>query len=68
MPKYYYVPTGNVETERGEPGSTNLEVSGEDDENIFLWGQSVYIISQLLGMYELLFISFLDTDLVLKLH
>lgn len=50
MPKYYYVPNNLADEERKKPGSQIRYASSEGEgDNIFLWGQSVYIISQLLG-------------------
>ena len=50
VPKYYYVPEANIEAERADPGSQLWFPSNEGEKgNLFLWGQSVYIISQLLG-------------------
>jgi len=51
IPKYYYVNKENVEAEKANPGSQDRTASDEDAEtgNIYLWGQSVYIISQLLS-------------------
>jgi len=50
VPKYYYVSMDCIEAERAKPGSQKRVASSEGtDGNIFLWGQSVYIISQLLG-------------------
>lgn len=50
LPKYYYVEKENVEREKANPGSQEKVPSDEDGDSgiIFLWGQSVYIISQLL--------------------
>ncbi|KAK2190913.1 hypothetical protein NP493_65g06037 [Ridgeia piscesae] len=49
VPKYYYVSMDCIEAERAKPGSQKRVASSEGtDGNIFLWGQSVYIISQLL--------------------
>jgi len=41
----------NVDFEKGNPGSQDRLASDEDAEtgNIYLWGQSVYVISQLLS-------------------
>ena len=40
----------DIEAERAKPGSQERHPSGEGEgHNFFLWGQSVYIISQLLG-------------------
>ena len=51
MPKYYYVPSDLIEEERRKPGSQIRFASSEGEgDNVFLWGQSVYIISQLLGV------------------
>ena len=50
LPKYYYVPAENVAAERANPGSQVRVASSEGEhDNVFLWGQSVYVISQLLG-------------------
>ena len=53
LPKYYYVDKENVELEKASPGSQEKIASDEggDTGKIFLWGQSVYIISQLLGKF-----------------
>ncbi|CDI98216.1 phosphorylase b kinase regulatory [Echinococcus multilocularis] len=49
LPKYYFVPEGSVDAERANPGSqarrSNFKLRMEPR---FLWGQSVYIISQML--------------------
>ena len=51
LPKYYYVPRESIELEKANPGSQDRDPSGEGmGRNLFLWGQSVYIISQLLGI------------------
>ena len=53
VPKYYYVPRDHLQAERADPGSQRKVASGEGSGgNLFLWGQSVYIISQLLGGWE----------------
>jgi len=51
IPKYYYVSKDCVEAEKAYPGSQDRLPSNEDAEkgNIYLWGQSVYLISQLLS-------------------
>jgi len=53
IPKYYYVSRDSVDAERSNPGSQDRVASDEDADtgNIYLWGQSVYIISQLLSEY-----------------
>lgn len=49
VPKYYFVPKGKIEAERLEPGSQERTASREDgDENLFLWGQSLFIVAMLL--------------------
>ena len=55
IPKYYYVSRDGVDAEKANPGSEDRLASNEDAEqgNIFLWGQSVYIISQLLSVFSL---------------
>ena len=60
LPRYYYVPIEKVEAERVKPGSQKRIAS---DEEVFLWGQSVYIISQLLGESPLLFSLLFVTSL-----
>jgi len=57
IPKYYYVTKENVEAEKASPGKQDRVASDEDAEmdNIYLWGQSVYIISQLLSQFIELF-------------
>lgn len=49
IPKYYYVLREGVEAERLEPGSQMRLPSKEGEPGcLFLWGQALYIISQLL--------------------
>lgn len=54
VPKYYFVPKDLVELEKKNPGQPRIPTQHGvvlDDpkrENIFLWGQSVYIIAELL--------------------
>ncbi|KAM7535495.1 hypothetical protein Aperf_G00000092020 [Anoplocephala perfoliata] len=49
LPKYYFVPEGSLKAEREKPGSqvrrSNFKLRTEPR---FLWGQSVYLISQML--------------------
>lgn len=49
IPMYFYVPKEYVEEEKLEPGS-QVRKSGPEgtSDNIFLWGQSMYLIAQLL--------------------
>lgn len=50
LPMYYYVPKDLIEYEQMNPGSRRRMASPEGStEGIFLWGQAIYIISQLLG-------------------
>lgn len=57
VPRYYYVPKDYLEQEKNAPGTQirlpsnegKIKVNNESRDNVFLWGQSVYIISQLLG-------------------
>jgi hypothetical protein len=51
LPKYYYVEKDSLELEKSNPGSQEKVPSNEDGDtgNIYLLGQAVYIISQLLG-------------------
>ena len=49
VPMYFYVPKEMVEYERQDPGSQIRHPSPEGTpNNLFLWGQSMYIIAQLL--------------------
>ncbi|XP_064639915.1 phosphorylase b kinase regulatory subunit beta-like isoform X2 [Lineus longissimus] len=49
LPKYYYVPKDYIEGERAAPGSQSRMPSPEGSkEGLFMWGQAIYIISQLL--------------------
>lgn len=49
VPKYFYVPTLCIEAERREPGSQKRIPSDEGDaDNLFLHGQALYIMSELL--------------------
>lgn len=50
LPKYYFVPKEVVEEEKQEPGSQTRQPSAEGlSDNLFLWGQSLYIIASLLA-------------------
>ncbi|XP_022107548.1 phosphorylase b kinase regulatory subunit beta-like [Acanthaster planci] len=50
LPKYYYVERRHIEAERKNPHSQPREASreGEQPDQLFLWGQSVYLIACLL--------------------
>nr|XP_021206842.1 probable phosphorylase b kinase regulatory subunit beta isoform X3 [Bombyx mori]XP_021206843.1 probable phosphorylase b kinase regulatory subunit beta isoform X3 [Bombyx mori]XP_037866538.1 probable phosphorylase b kinase regulatory subunit beta isoform X3 [Bombyx mori] len=52
IPWYYYIPKESVENERNEPNSTwKVPSSHPGDENkagLFLWGQSLFVLAQLL--------------------
>ena len=48
MPKYYYVPPQNLKQELKEPGSMIRYPNEGYEENIFLWGQSLYIMANIL--------------------
>src|SRR5690606_32656929 len=50
LPKYFYTPLEYVEAERAEPGSTPKVPSqkGGDHTCLYLMGQAVFIITQLL--------------------
>ena len=51
IPRYYYVPEVLMEAERLNPGSQDRLPNAENtdgDGEIFLWGQALFIISQLL--------------------
>lgn len=48
------MPSDCIDDERANPGSQMKIASSEGrNGNLFLWGQSVYIISQLLGLYDI---------------
>jgi phosphorylase kinase alpha/beta subunit len=50
LPQYFYIPADQIERERARPGSADRIPSDVGStKGIFLWGQSVYFISQLLG-------------------
>ena len=54
VPKYFYVPEESIDDERASPNSQDRFPSDEGYEGLlFLWGQSLYVISQLLGLYWL---------------
>ncbi|XP_069948194.1 probable phosphorylase b kinase regulatory subunit beta isoform X3 [Cherax quadricarinatus] len=60
IPMYYYFHKDNIEEERAEPGSQYCQPSVEGTpKNLFLWGQSMWIITSLL-MDNLLHINELD--------
>ncbi|XP_035712716.1 probable phosphorylase b kinase regulatory subunit beta isoform X2 [Folsomia candida] len=49
VPRYFYVPKESIEEEKQEPGSQARLMSGKgSDSEVFLWGQAMYIIAQLL--------------------
>lgn len=50
VPKYFYVPTLCIEAERRDPGSQKRIPSDEGDaDNLYLHGQALYIMCELLG-------------------
>ena len=50
LPQYFYVPHDQIELERQSHGSAERVPSEEGSTSgVFLWGQSIYFISQLLG-------------------
>ncbi|XP_065573924.1 probable phosphorylase b kinase regulatory subunit beta isoform X2 [Artemia franciscana] len=49
VPKYFFVPEDSVEYERQDPGSQFRQSSSEGSpSDIFLWGQAMYVIADLL--------------------
>jgi hypothetical protein len=49
VPMYFYVPMDNIEEEKQEPGSQPRVMNPESSPcQVFLWGQAMYIIAQLL--------------------
>ncbi|XP_037781259.1 probable phosphorylase b kinase regulatory subunit beta isoform X1 [Penaeus monodon] len=60
VPKYYFIHKNHVNAERHDPGSQPRQPSSQGTpKNLFLWGQSVWIIASLL-MDKLLHINELD--------
>ena len=52
VPKYYYVPKEKLDAERRKPGSQiRLPSNDGTKDDLFLWGQAVLLISQLLGEF-----------------
>ncbi len=49
LPQFYKVDYSEIEGERAKPHSQLRMANNFEDRTLFLWGQSVYIISQLLG-------------------
>ncbi|KAJ8303410.1 hypothetical protein KUTeg_019806 [Tegillarca granosa] len=49
VPMYYYVPKEFIDQEKYQPGTCKREPSPEGStDGVFLWGQAVYFVSQLL--------------------
>ena len=50
LPMYYYVPTDCINEEKTNPGTAYRSPSeeGSRSDNIFMWGQAMMIISDLL--------------------
>ena len=58
VPKYYYVDKEHMEIERSRPGSQPRIASPEGTTGgVFLWGQSLYIVAQLLSELILVIIT-----------
>ena len=51
IPKYYFVPESGIEQEKKNPGSVERMPSdqGSEEGNLFLWGQSVLLITYMLS-------------------
>ena len=50
VPMYYYINKDQIEAERANPGSQQRLASPEGTtQGIFLWGQALFIIAQLLS-------------------
>ena len=52
LPQFYKVDYNEIDGERAKPHSQLRVASNFADRTLFLWGQSVYIISQLLGKFS----------------
>ncbi|XP_053402296.1 phosphorylase b kinase regulatory subunit beta-like isoform X7 [Mercenaria mercenaria] len=60
LPQYFFIPADQIDRERSRPGSADRIPSDVGStKGIFLWGQSVYFISQLL-VKDLLNVNDLD--------
>lgn len=55
LPMFYFVPKEQIDIEKyPKPGGAEMYPSAEGStDGVFLWGQSVYFISQLLSTYIL---------------
>ena len=54
IPQYFYIESGQTELERNKPGAAERIPSDAGTVNgIFMWGQAVYFISQLLGIINI---------------
>lgn len=50
LPEYFYVPRDAVSAEKESPGTQRrLPVPDRSSNTLFLWGQAIYILSQLLN-------------------
>lgn len=49
IPHYYYVPKIYLEAEKKEPRS-QVRLPSDEHGDLFLWGQSLLLIMQLLGI------------------
>lgn len=52
LPMYYYVPKDLIELERSLGNQERLPSPEGSTDGIFLWGQAVYLISQMLCEYN----------------
>ena len=48
IPHYYYVPKLYIQAEKNEPHS-QVRLPSDEEGNLFLWGQSLLVIVELLG-------------------
>jgi len=51
IPQYFFIPPEDIDLERNHPGRGQRVPSDVGSvDGVFIWGQSVYFIAQLLGM------------------
>ena len=53
IPHYYYVPKIYLDAEKKEPHS-QVRLPSDEHGDLFLWGQSLLLIMQLLGIYNII--------------
>ena len=64
LPRYYYVPKESIEKERANPGS--IERVPDSNKEVFLWGQSIYLLAKLIGEIFCFFTFYIIAKLLLN--